>query len=102
MIVINESYLEEGNMLGAIEAGGTKFVCAVGDEKGNVVDQIQIPTTIPEKTIPKVVEFFNKYKIEAIGIGSFGPIDVNRESSTFGNITLRQKRHGEISRLSNH
>ena len=91
MIVINESYLEEGNMLGAIEAGGTKFVCAVGDEKANIVDRIQIPTTVPEKTIPQVVEFFNKYNIEAIGIGSFGPIDVNRESSTFGHITSTPK-----------
>lgn len=45
-------------LYGAIEAGGTKFVCAVGDEKGNVLKRIQIPTTVPDETIPEVVRFF--------------------------------------------
>ncbi|WP_026564174.1 ROK family protein [Bacillus sp. UNC41MFS5] len=78
-------------MLGAIEAGGTKFVCAIGDENGNIVDRIQIPTTVPAETMPKVVEFFNQYPIHAIGVGSFGPIDVNPESATYGNITSTPK-----------
>ncbi|WP_066250279.1 ROK family protein [Neobacillus drentensis] len=78
-------------MLGGIEAGGTKFICAVGDEKGTIVDRIQIPTTTPDETIPKVIEFFKKYPIEAIGIGSFGPIDVHRESPTYGHITSTPK-----------
>ncbi|MBT2658559.1 ROK family protein [Bacillus sp. ISL-18] len=78
-------------MLGAIEAGGTKFVCAVGDETGKITDRIQIPTTIPEETLPKVIDFFKKYPVEAIGIGSFGPIDVNRESPTYGYITSTPK-----------
>jgi fructokinase len=78
-------------MLGAIEAGGTKFVCAVGDEKGNIFERVKIPTTIPEETIPKVLEFFHKYSIDAVGIGSFGPIDVNWESPTYGSITSTPK-----------
>ena len=78
-------------MLGAIEAGGTKFVCAVGDEKGNIVDRVQIPTTIPEETIGKVIEFFQGHSIKAIGVGSFGPIDVDRESRTYGYITSTPK-----------
>ncbi len=78
-------------MLGAIEAGGTKFVCAVGDETGEIVERIQIPTTIPAETIPRVTAFFNKYKIDAIGIGSFGPIDVNSDSDTYGSITSTPK-----------
>ncbi|PEL11409.1 ROK family protein [Bacillus sp. AFS017336] len=78
-------------MLGAIEAGGTKFVCAVGDENGNLIERIQIPTTIPDETIPMVIEFFNKFPIRAIGIASFGPIDVNKESTTYGNITSTPK-----------
>jgi fructokinase len=78
-------------MLGAIEAGGTKFVCAVGDELGTIFDRIQIPTTVPEETMPKVIEFFKKYPVKAIGIGSFGPIDVNRESPTYGTITSTPK-----------
>ncbi len=78
-------------MLGAIEAGGTKFVCAVGDENGNMVDRITIPTTIPAETLQQVMDFFKQYKTEAIGIGSFGPIDVNRESLTYGSITSTPK-----------
>lgn len=78
-------------MLGSIEAGGTKFVCAIGDEKGNIVERISIPTTVPEETMPQVIDFFKKYEVNAIGIGSFGPIDVNRESATYGNITSTPK-----------
>ncbi|MEH7272935.1 ROK family protein [Neobacillus vireti] len=78
-------------MLGAIEAGGTKFVCAVGDETGEIFAREQIPTTIPEETIPKVIEFFRQYPVKAIGIGSFGPVDVNRESPAYGFITSTPK-----------
>lgn len=78
-------------MLGAIEAGGTKFVCAVGDESGKIIERIQIPTTVPEETMAEVIQFFKKYDIEAIGIGSFGPIDVNTESPTYGFITSTPK-----------
>lgn len=78
-------------MLGAIEAGGTKFVCAVGEENGKVVDRIEIPTTVPEETMGRVIEFFKKYRVDAVGIGSFGPIDVNNESQTYGFITSTPK-----------
>jgi fructokinase len=78
-------------MLGAIEAGGTKFVCAVGDHLGNITDRVQIPTTVPEETMKEVMAFFQKYPVEAIGIGSFGPIDVNTESPTYGYITSTPK-----------
>jgi fructokinase len=78
-------------MLGAIEAGGTKFVCAVGDHLGHIVDRIQIPTTVPEETMKEVIAFFQKYDMESIGIGSFGPIDVNTDSPTYGYITSTPK-----------
>ncbi len=78
-------------MLGAIEAGGTKFVCAVGDHLGNIMDRVTIPTTVPEETMKDVIAFFKKYPVEAIGIGSFGPIDVNLESPTYGYITSTPK-----------
>jgi fructokinase len=78
-------------MLAAIEAGGTKFVCAIGDENGKIVERVQIPTTVPEETIGKVIEFFKGYSIEAIGIGSFGPIDINEDSPTYGYITSTPK-----------
>jgi fructokinase len=78
-------------MLGAIEAGGTKFVCAVGDETGKIVERTQIPTTLPDETMAKVIAFFKKYKTEAVGIGSFGPICVNTDSDTYGCITSTPK-----------
>jgi fructokinase len=78
-------------MLGGIEAGGTKFVCAVGEENGTIIDRMEIPTTVPGETIPKVISFFQQYPLEAIGIGSFGPIDVNQDSPTYGYITSTPK-----------
>ncbi|MCI1591529.1 ROK family protein [Heyndrickxia oleronia] len=78
-------------MLGAIEAGGTKFVCAVGDERGNIIDRLQIPTTVPEETMTEVIGFFKKHSLNAIGVGSFGPIDVNSESPNYGMITTTPK-----------
>ena len=76
---------------GAIEAGGTKFVCAAGDETGQILEKIVIPTTTPEETFSKVFEFFNHHEIAALGIGSFGPIDINPESRTYGFITSTPK-----------
>ncbi|EUJ32418.1 fructokinase [Listeria floridensis FSL S10-1187] len=80
-------------MIGAIEAGGTKIVCAVADRKElpRVAERISIPTRTPEETLPKIVSFFKQYPVEAIGIGSFGPIDVNQDSSTYGFITNTPK-----------
>lgn len=78
-------------LLGAIEAGGTKFVCAVSDLELNIIERISIPTTVPEETMSQVTEFFKKYDVDSFGIGSFGPIDVNENSSTYGYITSTPK-----------
>lgn len=78
-------------LIGGIEAGGTKFVCAVGNERGEIFEKISFPTSTPSETIAKVVEFFRDKDIEALGIGSFGPIDPNKESSTYGYITSTPK-----------
>lgn len=78
-------------MLGAIEAGGTKFVCAVGTEDGQLIERIKIDTVTPEETIPKVIAFFKKHPIKALGIGSFGPIDIDKMSDTYGYITSTPK-----------
>ncbi len=78
-------------MLGAIEAGGTKFVCAVGTVEGELIERIQVDTEMPEQTMSKVIAFFQKHPIEALGIGSFGPIDIEKASNTYGNITSTPK-----------
>lgn len=73
-------------MLGAIEAGGTKFVCAVSDEQINIVDTVKFATTTPAETLQKVIAFFKRYPVTAIGIGSFGPIGVKTGQADFGHI----------------
>ena len=67
-------------IIGALEAGGTKMVCALGKEDGSIIDQISIPTTTPEETIPKIIEYFKDKGIEALGIGAFGPVGVDPAS----------------------
>lgn len=78
-------------LIGGIEAGGTKFVCGIGNEKGEILDKISFPTEIPEVTLAKVVEYFKNKNIEALGVGSFGPIDPNPKSSTYGFIKKTPK-----------
>lgn len=73
-------------IFGALEAGGTKMVCALGKEDGTILEQISIPTTTPEETIPLIIDYFKDKDIAALGIGSFGPIDVNKGSDTYGYI----------------
>lgn len=78
-------------IFGALEAGGTKMVCALGSENGEILERISIPTVTPEETLPKLVEYFKGKDIAALGIGCFGPIDLNRKSETYGYITTTPK-----------
>ncbi|MGX7091695.1 ROK family protein [Hutsoniella sourekii] len=78
-------------IFGAIEAGGTKFNCAVSDENFNIIDQVQFPTVQPEETMESVYDFFDRYSLDAMGIGSFGPIDVLEDSATYGYVTTTPK-----------
>lgn len=73
-------------MYGAIEAGGTKFVCAIGNDDLEVVEKVSFPTTTPDDTLMKTFDFFDRFDLKAIGVGSFGPIDLNPKSSTYGYI----------------
>jgi fructokinase len=77
---------------GGIEAGGTKWVCAVGTGPDDLQQTVTFPTTHPEETIARAADFFNgNGKLTAVGIGSFGPIDVQRTSPTWGRITTTPK-----------
>ena len=71
---------------GALEAGGTKMVCAIGDENGTILEQETFPTTTPEETIPLLVDYFRERQIQALGIACFGPIDPDPDSETYGYI----------------
>ncbi len=79
--------------IAAIEAGGTKFICGIGNEKGEIFEKISIPTTVPEETMKKVIEYFKEKGFEAMGIGSFGPIDPVKSSETYGCISKTPKPH---------
>ena len=78
-------------LYGAIEAGGTKMICAVGDENGYIVDKTVISTTTPDETMPKVIDYFRDKDIEALGIACFGPIDLDKTSDTYGYIVETPK-----------
>ena len=77
--------------IGGIEAGGTKMVCAIGDEKGELFERVTIPTRQPEETFEEMIRYFSDKQIEALGIGCFGPVDLNRSSATYGFITSTPK-----------
>jgi fructokinase len=79
-------------MFGAIEAGGTKFVCAAGTGPQDL-ETIQIPTTTPDATLERALEFFRPFRDElrAVGIASFGPVDLHPDSATYGYITSTPK-----------
>ena len=84
-------------LFGGIEAGGTKFVCAVGDESGQIVARDRFPTEDPAATIGRAIAFFRNYErrqgmaLAAIGIASFGPVDLNPRSAQYGYITRTPK-----------
>ena len=82
-------------LYGGIEAGGTKFVCAVGTGPDDVRTMVRIATTTPAETLRRTIEFFREQSrrdhLAAIGIGSFGPVDPNPASPTFGYITTTPK-----------
>ena len=82
-------------LCGAIEAGGTKFVCAVGTGPDDLHDEIRFNTTVPAETLGRATEFFKRHNdrtpLAAIGIGSFGPVDLDPASATCGYITTTPK-----------
>ena len=82
---------------GGIEGGGTKFVCAVGTNPDNILDEIRFPTSDPETSISTAISFFREFeiredvKLKAIGIACFGPLDPQPTSPTFGYVTTTPK-----------
>lgn len=82
---------------GGVEAGGTKFVCIVTDERAKILAETRFPTTLPAETLQKTVDFFTHWMgeqrvtLEAIGVASFGPVELHTESERFGWITSTPK-----------
>jgi fructokinase len=83
-------------LLGAIEAGGTKFVCAVARAPDDIVAEMRIATTSPGETLRAAQHFFDEAAVEhgapaAIGIASFGPVDLRQHSPSFGHLLATPK-----------
>lgn len=80
-------------VFGGVEAGGTKFVCAIGTAGGELLAEERFPTTYPEETLNRTISFFrdSPYNLSGIGIGTFGPVDPDPGSPTYGFITSTPK-----------
>ena len=77
-------------IFGAIEAGGTKFVCGAGTGPEDL-RTVSFPTGTPAETIGRAVEFLKDQSLAAIGVGSFGPVELNRSSPRYGHVTSTPK-----------
>ncbi|RYZ07705.1 MAG: ROK family protein [Myxococcales bacterium] len=80
------------SLYGAIEAGGTKFICAVGDSPSDLRAHARFPTTTPAETLGKCIDFFKAQpRIEALGVGCFGPLELRRGALRYGHVTTTPK-----------
>jgi fructokinase len=82
-------------LYGGIEGGGTKFICIIGRSPDDIVDETRFPTTTPQETLQRISDFFTPYiesnRLKRIGLGSFGPVDTDPTSPTYGYITTTPK-----------
>lgn len=81
-------------LYGGIEAGGTKWVCAIGSGPDDIRAEVRFPTTTPAETLTNAIAFFQAHepdRLAAIGVGSFGPVDLNPASPSYGSITTTPK-----------
>jgi fructokinase len=79
------------NLFGGIEAGGTKFACAIGAGPDDIRAQTRFPTTTPEATLRQAIEFFREHPLAGIGVAAFGPLDLHPSSPSYGYITATPK-----------
>ena len=82
---------EKQMRLGALEAGGTKMVCAVVSGDGEVLDRMETPTLAPAETVPQMIEWFAARDVDALGIGAFGPTCVDPADERYGSILQTPK-----------
>lgn len=88
--------MSAAQLYAAVEAGGTKVICGVGSADGGSLETVRIPTTDPGATVRKIVDFFHSARErhgspEAVGIASFGPLDLDPRSLAYGAITTTPK-----------
>ncbi len=83
------------DLFAGIEAGGTKWVCMIAAHPGDIRATTRFPTTQPEETIQKAIQYLKDQvsptELKGLGIGSFGPLDLNQDSPTYGHLTTTPK-----------
>ena len=77
--------------IGALEAGGTRMVLGIFDEEGHLLEDTRFPTKSPAQTVPDIISFFREKGIEKLGIAAFGPVDLRKNSPSYGTITSTPK-----------
>tara|TARA_Y100001970_G_C14108023_1_gene789282 strand:+ start:205 stop:1101 length:897 start_codon:yes stop_codon:yes gene_type:complete len=81
---------------GGVEAGGTKFICGIGKDDGNIIHNTSIPTGKPKDTIPLIIDFFLKHSkdlnLAGLTLGCFGPLDMRKGSPEYGHIKQTNKK----------
>lgn len=77
--------------IGALEAGGTKMVLGIFSDTGEELDRLTLPTQTPEETMPPMRTFFEGHRIDALGVGSFGPLELSKDAPNYGSITSTPK-----------
>jgi len=90
-LFLNELEEMKTMLIGALESGGTKMVVAIGNENGEIIERKEIKTTTVDETMSSIADYFRNKNIDALGIGSFGPIDLDKNSKTYGFITSTPK-----------
>lgn len=78
-------------MLAGIELGGTKCICILGTGPGEVREEVRIPTTTPEETLAAAEHVLDGWQYDAVGIASFGPLDLDRTSPAYGSVAATTK-----------
>lgn len=97
----------DDNIYGAIELGGTKTIAMLASNIDKIIEKKKFPTLNPKDTVDDIINFFGaktrnlSLNLKAVGIGSFGPLDLNPDSNTFGFITSTPKQGWEFFNIKN-
>ena len=78
-------------LYGAVEIGGTKTVVAVGSTFADMSDPVRMTTSDPDSTLGDVIDFFSDYDLQSVGVASFGPLNLDRSSSGYGEMMSTPK-----------
>ena len=79
-------------MIGGIELGGTKCIAAIAKTPNSIIDSIRIPTSSPNETLSHISDFFTGYKINSLGVATFGPVCLDSFSEKYGTILSDTKK----------